>query len=487
MSCWNELRIEPTDDTRAIKHAYAKRMKVTRPDDDPAGFMRLRDAYQQALGYAEWKQSGAEETLAVMIPAPLEQEENGTSDTEPCRRLDANCNPAEAKIEKPNGLPSPDRPAKQQDGTACEDLKRLVADEIARGKVQQAAECLAGAIDAGELSLADEMALKDQVLVAALNTDLPVRVMIRVAELFDWRLPPEGRPPHTAPIILALNDRIEAFLWFEKLKEDASSKLVWLGHQDALIARMMLGTKPSVPYGVFPLTPQIFKRFSELNRHGGWLSHLLKKGNLDKAWTERLLGYHIFLIAFIVSVLMAAFIVDARWAFLLPAAGLFLMGVSGGETGWGKAKGKREKFLLRFTQYRNVAMSSAYIMLLVVMFGCSSYVLPPRPVTASSPSLPSEAQGISDYAISAYHSHTRLCASTEDRSAYYLYSTRLAEQYWQIYVRSNWHETSMPLRHSSTLEQTLRLAPEPPCVLIAIAGKSGRISIVGGAGIALSP
>ena len=39
----------PPTDRKAVKRAYSKKLKVTRPDDDPDGFMRLRDAYDRAL------------------------------------------------------------------------------------------------------------------------------------------------------------------------------------------------------------------------------------------------------------------------------------------------------------------------------------------------------------------------------------------------------------------------------------------------------
>ena len=52
MDCWQILQIEPTGDTRAIKRAYAKLLKTTRPDDDAAAYQALREAFDEALAIA---------------------------------------------------------------------------------------------------------------------------------------------------------------------------------------------------------------------------------------------------------------------------------------------------------------------------------------------------------------------------------------------------------------------------------------------------
>lgn len=50
---WEILELDgPTTDERAIKSAYAKRVRVVRPDEDQAGFMALRDAFDRARTYA---------------------------------------------------------------------------------------------------------------------------------------------------------------------------------------------------------------------------------------------------------------------------------------------------------------------------------------------------------------------------------------------------------------------------------------------------
>ena len=49
MNCWQTLGIAPTGDEAAIKSAYAALIRQHRPDRDPAGFRRVRAAYEEAL------------------------------------------------------------------------------------------------------------------------------------------------------------------------------------------------------------------------------------------------------------------------------------------------------------------------------------------------------------------------------------------------------------------------------------------------------
>jgi hypothetical protein len=55
---WTVLGLdEPPKDRKSLKRAYAKRLKETRPEDDPEGFMLLRDAHDIGLRDIAYQQS----------------------------------------------------------------------------------------------------------------------------------------------------------------------------------------------------------------------------------------------------------------------------------------------------------------------------------------------------------------------------------------------------------------------------------------------
>ena len=73
--CWEILGIEATSDTRLIKRAYAKLLKVNRPEDDAEAFQRLRDAHDEALARAAWmlEEEEEEEEEAELVESATQE------------------------------------------------------------------------------------------------------------------------------------------------------------------------------------------------------------------------------------------------------------------------------------------------------------------------------------------------------------------------------------------------------------------------------
>jgi uncharacterized RDD family membrane protein YckC len=66
MNCWNILDIEQQADLKAVKRAYAAKLKTTKPDEDPEGFQRLHAAYKQATRYAKHNSNKQQVTASVV-------------------------------------------------------------------------------------------------------------------------------------------------------------------------------------------------------------------------------------------------------------------------------------------------------------------------------------------------------------------------------------------------------------------------------------
>lgn len=69
MDCWTVLQLPEDADERTIKRSYARLLKSCRPDEDAAGFQRLREAYEEALSEARWRVDNDEQVAVEAPPA----------------------------------------------------------------------------------------------------------------------------------------------------------------------------------------------------------------------------------------------------------------------------------------------------------------------------------------------------------------------------------------------------------------------------------
>lgn len=87
MNCWDVLGIAPTADVALVRHAFAEKSRACHPEDDPAGFVALRNAYRvalrqaAALAFAANTAEGVEEAGRQMAEetSGLEQDKAGAA------------------------------------------------------------------------------------------------------------------------------------------------------------------------------------------------------------------------------------------------------------------------------------------------------------------------------------------------------------------------------------------------------------------------
>lgn len=175
----NDLRHLGSDaDERAIKRAYAKALKVIRPDEDAAGFQQLNEAYQAALAGAAWRARNVVDEEPY--PDHQRQLSPGVDDT---LALDAEPEPASRATVPAAPVPVPELQATPLD-----------VERFARSVVEQATRSGSGAMsqwlgDRPELwSLVDKPRIGHAVLERLHDIDAPIHedTFDTLAAAFGW-------------------------------------------------------------------------------------------------------------------------------------------------------------------------------------------------------------------------------------------------------------------------------------------------------------
>ena len=81
MSDWELLGLSPTADTKAIKKAYAVKLREIDQDREPARFQKLREAFENCLSYAPY-QVEVDNPKSIESPFTLENAEPSRTNTE---------------------------------------------------------------------------------------------------------------------------------------------------------------------------------------------------------------------------------------------------------------------------------------------------------------------------------------------------------------------------------------------------------------------
>lgn len=233
---WGELGLTPPAEPRAVRRAYAARLKQTRPEDDPEGFARLRTAFEAALALAE----GGAETVGASPPLQS----------------------APALVtETPEPLPPPSDPA----------TLAAVRGAVERRDVVVAAQVLSAARRIGTLGLADLLSLSDRLMhLLATDRDLPSQTVTEAANTLGW----DGRPtvPRT-PLLDRLLSRMAAERWQAGLRERAKAPRRLLGDGWPEAARLLAGQGAARRFWILPPGPALRRALAEYHYYAPVLPH----------------------------------------------------------------------------------------------------------------------------------------------------------------------------------------------------------------------
>ncbi len=195
---WDVLGIEPTGDPKAIRRAYAARLRAIDPDRDPGAFQTLRAAYERALRESE----RAERQRAAAAPQPAAQPHAEPPPAQP--RAEAR----EIKAEPPP--PSPEDVERQG-------LIRAINAALQQGDTLGALDVFDRAQARGLVRLGErDMALQGIMRAVVADRTIPAEAYLAVMKRIGWDALPTAYEMG-AEIRRAATARAEAEAWYVEL------------------------------------------------------------------------------------------------------------------------------------------------------------------------------------------------------------------------------------------------------------------------------
>lgn len=255
MTIWQELGIEATEDAGAIKSAYAARLKLTRPEDDPEGFQRLRAAYTAAL------QRAGQRGLSA-VPKPRATEADAAAPEPPA---DTSLSPDMVELLR-----------------ARDEAIRSLSRAFEGGDGEEAVAAL-DAVVARQVLPIDQEGRFVNALVGVLYNDrtIPPRRLLELAKRFGWYgVPDQLRGPNGRAELL-LCARIDAEMWLTSTKWLARSWKYWIGERDPAAARIVMGTAPVWLNWIAPPEPLLSRKLAEALLYAPFLNGAVDTDRVD--------------------------------------------------------------------------------------------------------------------------------------------------------------------------------------------------------------
>lgn len=316
---WDELGIDPCDDPKTIRRAYAARLKSLDPDRDPAAFTRLREALEWALAVAATEkqtfQPQRDQQASESEEEQGDDEENclsARSTTDVYRALDNSSNSDRpAVVEASEG----ETFGESQPGAAERTLLESIEAALGRGDAGEAIKLYYRAAATGAVPLHGTPRLLDRVFAIAVDDRMTDRKAFRqFARTVGWDKP--VREDDRSELRRRVLARLAAQDWYESLLASAEQQ-AGARRKQAKLARLMLGRicrywRPRVDRAALK------ELLDQYRTHESWLrDHIDPEwvGVLERRWRRREIVSHVLFIVF-----LAAFLINGVRLFVLEAA-----------------------------------------------------------------------------------------------------------------------------------------------------------------------
>ena len=276
---WDELGIAPCEDPKAIRRAYAARLKLLDPDREPDAFARLRQAYERALDAS--RHGGPARAFAQQGASPTNDADSAAVDLVASDLVASDLVASDIVV---GATRASARAAVEEDD--IRDRALLIALDVAlrEGNAREAIALYCRAAATGALPLAHASDRVERLLTVALDdtalNGADFRHLIRIVGLDASRA--------RAPVSFALRARALARLaaedWYDDVLAKAQRKRGKIARSQRKIARLLIGRigrywHPRVD------TAALRTWLAQYHSHAAWLS-----GRIDPAWIKRIEG-----------------------------------------------------------------------------------------------------------------------------------------------------------------------------------------------------
>ena len=208
---WGVLGIAPTTADAEIRRAYAARLRLTHPEDDPEGFKALREAYEWALGYARFMaaQEAADRQRPDETDVRLDEDVSDRSDRD---------SPGDARVAAKDASPLADGRADPDDGLARERelhsglCNRLIDRLRASAPPAECLEALDEVLASPAMAQLDTYARTEFWLADVLAAARPAsdELIPRAIAFFQWERDVGADRHGAAARMIYLNERVKA-------------------------------------------------------------------------------------------------------------------------------------------------------------------------------------------------------------------------------------------------------------------------------------